>query len=256
MNIDYDAYQTFADKVVNTYRYVLDKESVAFQDILKDTIEKRELTITSEQRLFRARKGHNKSGENWIQPYPVADMLAPPPEKANEGRVNPKGIPCFYAAEGMKTAVMEMRPWIGELISVAIFKPYKNLKLVDLTADGQVSIKLKKCLGKALPCTKEEIERQIWSELNDAFSEPISIDDQTAKYAPTQIISEWFKSWDYDGVVYKSSIHEEGKNYAFFNANLFTAGNEAGKSQVRQVTEIETKEVSANTILSASECRN
>ena len=253
MNISYEAYQAFAEKVANEYRFVLDDKSTALQTMLKETAEKRAVIIGSDQHLYRARKGYEKIESACFLPYSIDSMLAPPPNKAREGRVNPKGIPCFYAANLFDTAVRELRPWIGELISVAIFRPSRDLKVVDLTKDGENSITFKRCLNIALPESDEEIENQIWSELNNAFSEPISIDAQTEKYAPTQIISEWFKSWGYDGVVYKSSVHPEGKNYAFFDPSYFTTYNEGGRSQVVRVTKLEVAHDTANTILSVSE---
>ena len=252
-SIDYDTYQTFAEKVVNQYRFALDDESVEFQILLKATAEKRKTTIDRNQRLFRARKGCDRIHNGLFQPHPIKDMLAPPPDKAHEGRVNPKGIPCFYAADQFKTAVSELRPWVDEYISVAILNPFAELKVVDLTNDDEPSIVFKKCLNKALPESKPEIEKQIWSDINVAFSKPISIDDETSKYAPTQIISEWFKSWGYDGVVYKSSVHSEGKNYAFFDVNLFSANNDAGMPRVIKVTEIDLNYDPANTLLSVSQ---
>lgn len=211
-SIDYDTYQTFAEKVVNQYRFALDDESVEFQTMLEATAKKRKATIEGNQSLYRARKGYDRIQNRLFQPHPIKDMLAPPPDKAREGRVNPKGIPCFYAADHLKTAVSELRPWVDELITVAIFRPLDKLNVVDLTND-----------------------------------------DETSKYAPTQIISEWFKSWGYDGVVYKSSVHSEGKNYAFFNANLFSDRNEAGKPRVIKVTEIDLRCDPADTILSVSQ---
>ncbi|WP_372808116.1 RES family NAD+ phosphorylase [Pontiella sp.] len=256
MSITYDAYQTFADKVVNKSRFVLDEESKKFRAFLQDSARKRKRPVGQDQQLVRARKGHAGIENSFFQPYPIEQMLAPPPDKASEGRINPKGIPCFYAADSIETAVSEMRPWIGELISVAFFRPFATLSAIDLTNDIESPLALKICMRKELPASPAEIETQLWSELNHAFSQPVSNTTEVAEYAPTQIISEWLKSWGYDGVVYKSSIHTDGKNYAFFNANLFTEGNEAGMSQIHRVGTIKIKSEPANTILSASNNRN
>ena len=245
MNIDYDAYQTFANKV-----------ATAFQTMLKETAARRKSVIKPDKSLYRARKGYDRIVDGLFNPYPIDFMLSPPPNKTYEGRVNPKGIPCFYAADKFTAAVMELRPWIGELISVAVFRTSKELNIADITNDDETSIKFKRCLNKALPNTEAEIEKQIWSELNNAFSEPVSNNDQTAKYAPTQIISEWLKSWGYDGVVYKSYVHSEGKNYAFFNPSLFSVYNEAGLSRVVRVSRIEVSHDPANTILTVHENRD
>ncbi len=252
MSINYDAYQIFADKVVYKSRFVLDDESKKFKAFLKNSATKRAATVSCEHHLYRARKGYACTDGGFFKAYPTKDMLAPPPDKAREGRINPKGIPCFYAADHFKTAISEMRPWVGELISVAIFQPSRSLTVIDLTNDEEASTVFKKCLRKALPKTEQEIESQIWSELNRAFSEPVPHEDQSAKYTPTQIICEWFKSWRFDGVAYKSSIHTEGKNFAFFNANDFTINNEAGQSQVHRIAGIEVNSDPADSILTVS----
>lgn len=42
--------------------------------------------------------------------YNAKDSGAPSPEKVSSGRINPKGIPYFYAAENRETAVIAIRP--------------------------------------------------------------------------------------------------------------------------------------------------
>ena len=167
--------------------------------------------------------------------------------------VNFSSLAKINCSSSVKPSLSRLRPWVDEYISVAILNPFAELNVVDLTNDDEPSIAFKKCLNKALPKSATEIEQQIWSDINVAFSKPISIDDETSKYAPTQIISEWFKSWGYDGVVYKSSVHSEGKNYAFFDVNLFSANNDAGMPRVIKVTEIDLNYDPANTILSVSQ---
>lgn len=57
---------------------------------------------------------------------------------AHEGRVNPRGIPCLYAASNLETAVAEVRPWLGALVSVAQLSPVRLLRLVNCS-DGHDS---------------------------------------------------------------------------------------------------------------------
>lgn len=44
---------------------------------------------------------------------------APPPNVTKAGRLNSSGIPCLYAAEKEHTAIVEVRPIIGQTVSVA-----------------------------------------------------------------------------------------------------------------------------------------
>ena len=57
--------------------------------------------------------------------------MMPLPDRANEGRVNPKGIPCLYFSSDRDTAMTETRPWIGSLVSVAQFVMLRELTVVD-----------------------------------------------------------------------------------------------------------------------------
>ena len=59
-------------------------------------------------------------------------MNYPPPEKATSGRLNRKGIPCFYISSNVETAVREVQAGPGELVQAAGFKvrPSKLLHLV------------------------------------------------------------------------------------------------------------------------------
>ena len=59
----------------------------------------------------------------------------------------------------------------------------------------------------------------IWFAIDNAFATPVSKDDETKGYIPTQIIAELFKSAGYDGVMYKSLLSEDGLNLALFNLN-------------------------------------
>ena len=73
----------------------------------------------------------------------------------------------------------------------------------------------------------EETEKDVWSQMNRAFSAPVERGDESLDYTPTQILAETFKSVGYDGVGYKSSYGESGFNVALFDlasADLVTCG--------------------------------
>jgi hypothetical protein len=65
--------------------------------------------------------------------------------------------------------------------------------------------------------TPQEIEKAIWSDINEAFSEPVERGDSSVDYVPTQILAETFKRHRYDGIAYKSSYGEDGFNVAMFD---------------------------------------
>jgi len=56
----------------------------------------------------------------------------------------------------------------------------------------------------------EEREKAVWTEIDNAFSEPVTASDERADYAPTQILAELFRSAGYDAIGYKSHFGDQG----------------------------------------------
>jgi len=56
----------------------------------------------------------------------------------------------------------------------------------------------------------------VWQDINTAFSQPVTRNDDVAEYAPTQILAEAFRIAGYDGIVYGSK-HGSGKTVAIFD---------------------------------------
>lgn len=225
MNISYDALKQFADSVASSYRYILEENGSRLKEFLKRTVKVREKALPPMTHFYRAQRGYSdeqhEENPKRLKAHPY-DRMIPRPQRATEGRVNPKGIPCLYLADGPLPAIYEMRPYIGEIISVAHFISSKTYRVIDLTSDHEDSILIKKLFNRALPTNAADVESQVWSDLNRTFSKPISNDsDALAPYAATQIIAEWFKSRGYDGLQFKSSVHPTGNNFAMFDTNTF-----------------------------------
>ena len=151
-------------------------------------------------------------------PYPKSRMK-PIPEKVSDGRANPKGIACLYIATDYDTAILEVRPLIGSYVTVAKMEIMKPLKIVDFTSayvnfEDRWSVR-----------TIDEVEKAVWSDINDAFSKPAQRSDDSLDYIPTQILSELFKSNGLDGVAYKSSYGEAGYNMALFDLDAANVGD-------------------------------
>jgi hypothetical protein len=64
----------------------------------------------------------------------------------------------------------------------------------------------------------EKRVQSVWTHIDMAFARPITRNDDSADYVPTQIIAELFKSEGFDGIGYKSSCSEmSGFNIALFD---------------------------------------
>ena len=120
-------------------------------------------------------------------------------------------MPCLYAASDKETAVAEVRPWLGALVTVAQMAATRDLRLVNCSTghDGNFDLYLEEP-------SPEEREKAVWREIGRAFSSPVSPDPGIAEYAPTQVLAEHFRKRGYDGVFYKSKLGS-GYNLALFD---------------------------------------
>ncbi len=211
------SYSTFAWTVKRKTRYVFEEHVDRFLRTVIATSQGRKMNLSISQFLWRAQQGDHwetvtlEDGEEFHDqgPLPPARMK-PLAHSAIEGRINPKGIPCLYLATDKDTAMAEVRPWIGSHISVGQFKTLKDLVLVNC-AVGHDSFPI--YIGEPGPA---EREKAVWAHIDRAFSQPVSVNESSADYAPTQILAEAFRSHGYDGVVYKSLLGK-GFNVALFD---------------------------------------
>ena len=148
---------------------------------------------------------------NCPDPYPP-ERMKPVPELTAEGRANPKGIPVLYLSTHKETAMSEVRPWPGSLLSCALFRIVRPLKIVDFSPfSGRAPT--------AIFCGPDPSEREeaVWTDIDRAFSEPTVHGDVSTAYVPTQLLAELFKDQGYDGIAYKSVFGGDCYNFALFD---------------------------------------
>lgn len=201
--------------IMTQNRYLYDEETMKIINRIKMFFDKRVYTIPKDIILFRAQKGC-KSYDPLPRPYDLKRMY-PLEDSAKEGRANPKGIPYLYMATKIETAISEVRSWPGEDISVGTFKNTRDLKMIDFTSDKRCGPVVNFDTYEIL--SENDIE-SLWGELNEAFSRPVSSNDNTAEYALTQLVAECVKKAGYDGLIYNSGYSDEeinGKNIVIFD---------------------------------------
>ena len=88
-------------------RYVV-KDSTYFEDLVTGCLEC-SYDMGPDWTLYRARI-MPVDQQTDTEPLKLKDMGAPSPDKATQGRLNPDGISCFYAAMELETAIAEVRP--------------------------------------------------------------------------------------------------------------------------------------------------
>jgi len=129
---------------------------------------------------------------------------APPNNKALSGRINPMGMSYLYASEDPHTAIVEARPTIEQMVSVAEIELKKDLKLFDFCAD-------------LADCDNNESQKKMFAEIARRLSVPNYVGD-TGYYA-TQYISQYIKKLKdtFDGIRFRSALHKGGVNIVLFD---------------------------------------
>lgn len=160
------SYWQFRHTVKNKSRYILDAESKDFLKAIEETCTSRIEKISMSDSLWRAQIGCNYVPEyqedihvDYI-PVPFADeRMKPLSNSASEGRSNPKGMPYLYVATDKETAMSEVRPSLGAILSVGKFKPTRELKIINCKkctkpATNRVCIRPLKTLNIRTPMTE------------------------------------------------------------------------------------------------------
>ncbi len=202
----------FCDRVIRDFRYFFSDDDERFLQAVADTCEAQKTVLKKGTKLWRAQLGckENKDQEypNSIQFYPYShDRMKPIPRECAEGRINPKGIAYLYLSDDCRTAMSEVRPWIGAQVTIGEFWVRSDLKILDIRSP--------EFPGNNAP-DHILIEWANWEQIGRAFSKPVSSSEHKTEYIPTQIISEKIRSLGFGGIKYKSSIGE-GFNYVFFD---------------------------------------
>jgi hypothetical protein len=220
----YQSYWRFALSVTTRRRYVSDVEQTEFLQTVLATSVTRQEVLPSGGIFWRAQRGNGWRPEDYggvieeVHAPLDPEFMKPRTNRAREGRANPKGIPYLYLATHESTSVAEVRPWKGEYVSVAQFSLKRDVRVVNCTTENH---RLVIYVNEPEP---EERERIVWQNIDRAFSQPVTPEDDTADYAPTQVLAEFFRENGFDGVAYRSSVGE-GHNLALFEIDVAVQKN-------------------------------
>ncbi len=222
------SYDRFARSVRHNRRFVWTDEEAAFLATVRATIHDRDVELAQNRIFYRAQRGvdwhpftDNEGNEIDDEPWGYGrERMTPRVNQATEGRANPAGIPVLYLGTTARTVISEVRPWVGAWMSVAQFQVARPLKALDLSkGHGRSSfseVGFKHLFGEE-PLDRERVERAVWIDIDNAFSQPVTLSDDAADYVPTQILAELFRDAGYDAIVYKSQFGEDGFNIVLFN---------------------------------------
>ena len=221
----WQSYWSYSKTVRRQRRYVWPRAVRDFLEVVRKTARKRELVIPKDQPFFRAQVGWEcdvEEGDDGTLQGPIAfgpTRMKPTASHALDYRANAAGIPVLYLAMEVETAIAEVRPWIGSAVSVSQFRTTRELRGLDLTQQfgkpWMPAFSAKE--GKFLPVDADGAEKSVWTNIDNAFSRPVSRSDDPAEYVPTQILAELFRSDGYDAIIYRSQLGEDGHNVVIFD---------------------------------------
>ncbi len=211
------SYHHFSNSVIRESRFLKTPETQSFLDTVMTTSLSRQRKINKGIILWRCQNGHTwRWHEQGTERFEIPDVyssarMKPTAEYASDGRVNPRGIPCLYLATEQETAVSEIRPWIGSVVTLSQFETTKALKIIDCASDEP---RTPIFIGEPEPKDREDA---VWAHINKSFSSPVTRNEDIQKYIPTQILAELFKSNGMDGIAYRSNFGDKGVNIALFD---------------------------------------
>jgi RES domain-containing protein len=128
------------------------------------------------------------------------------------GRANPKGTAFLYCAEEEVTAIAEMRPARGQLVSVAVGETAEDLHILEFTEKAYLETPF---ACSHLPSLVQSYE--LFNRWGDDLAKPLRHTDEVQDYYPTQHLAHWIRAHHYDGIRYPSALAPNGHNLVLFD---------------------------------------
>jgi hypothetical protein len=173
-----------------------------FPEILDEDIWRFEERVPSGSRFYRARLGFATEDDDGSKlPWNGANIGANP--DAHPSRANRHGKIVLYCAAQEKTAIAEIRPARGFLVSVAELRTNVDLCLLDLTR-AQVPLNPFLEEGDTIPYWLEL--DQLLSRISWALARPLERDDTPLDYLPSQRLSEYAEKVRFHGIRYPTCL--------------------------------------------------
>jgi RES domain-containing protein len=173
-------------------------------------------------RLFRGRMTDDVAAlRTQVDAAPAKEIGSPPPKVAQAGRMNAQGIPIFYSATTIHTAVAE----------IALHSPYDDAVVGEFVTQRDLTIidfTRKPKLPSAFDRSRRErfMFARFVDDFVEAITQPVILDGrQRIDYVPTQIVTEylrWVPDRRIEGIAFPSRVDRSGKNVVLF----FGPGNE------------------------------
>lgn len=150
-----------------------------------------------------------------VEKSPAEKLGAAPPDRAAAGRMSGEGVPLFYGADNVHTAVAE----------IALHSPYDHAVIGEFVTHRPITI-LDFTRNPKVPSIfdLDHQDRRMFAEFVDDFvsaiTRPVILDGrERVDYLPTQVVTEylrWVPSKRIDGIAFPSRADSRGKNVVLF----------------------------------------
>jgi hypothetical protein len=209
---EYDAlWREFCDRVKHKHRFFDERARNLLAQLLGEGLagtgapEPRlpELVVGPSTRipfLHRARCARSQE-EAKLFLHTSRELGPPPHDKATAGRMNPQGIPVFYGAASLDTAVSEVRASVGGLVVIGQFHVERTLRLLDLSR-----IQMQFTGSIFAPGYLDRAARARFLEgFHARIMRPVLPHEEALEYLPTQAVAEYVHTTlNFDGIFYQS----------------------------------------------------
>jgi len=146
-----------------------------------------------------------------------AELGSPPPRRAPANRMSPPGISMFYAAEGLETALAELRPEAPDrMAAVAEWTTARELAYLDLV-DVEVPSIFDMTARPMRPWLR------FLSRFAAEVSQPVASDAAGIDYVPSQVVTEYVRhavlasnGEPVRGIRYRSAVRPGGVSWVLF----------------------------------------
>lgn len=164
--------------------------------------------------FVRARIGYRRHFPNdWdprarrvYVPYQESDIGAPPAPWAVAQRTSRAGVAYLYLASDVPTAVAEVRPHPGDVVSLGTFRARRPLRLADFAALDYLA-------GSA---TDQLVDDYVFlSSIQLELNTPV-VPAERDRYLVGQVVGGAVRRLGFDGLAYRSSV-AAGTNVAVFD---------------------------------------
>lgn len=174
------------------------------------------IIIERKKEYYRARIGFAKKKrdisnfdfetEMVYEPFSNSEIGAPPPHLAGDGRINRIGVSYLYCATDKYTAIAEIRPHPGDIISIGKFVVKEDLSVFDLTA------------GQFVKYFNSDKNLAGYTQLNTCTEllQKVVTPSERRSYNITQLLADCIRKLNFDAILFPSSV-SSGENLVVFN---------------------------------------